>query len=93
MSVLLIWQEVPYVSLYLLPDEVEEKYRQELTQSHNRLINDLDWENNAGLNTLNGLMYGSDTGDGKGEFEIYKVSNSTPLTENITRVYISGIFP
>lgn len=98
-SVLLIWEEVPEdTKLYVIPNDVAEKYRHYLTEAHGNMINHTGWENNKGLLFLNTAL--ADQGDGVAEkgfeeylgiFARYKVSLESPLkNQNITTVYHSG---
>lgn len=60
---LLIWQEVPEnTRLFLIPNEVADKFREYLTEAQNRLINS-DVMNN-GMRFLNTALYEFDAEDG-----------------------------
>ena len=92
---LLIWEEVPEeTKLYLIPNEVAEKYESFLKDAHNNLINTVGWEEHPGLFFLNTALGDEVPEPGYeehlGVLRQYKVDTADPLTENITKVYLSG---
>ena len=96
MHTLLIWEEVPEKTrLFVIPNEVADKYVHFLEQAHNKLINSDD--SNDGMNFLNyALFTGEEEWDEKfkeyrGLFSSYEVNLENPITDFIiTSVYYSG---
>lgn len=100
---LLIWEVVPEATeLYLIPNDVADKYRNFLNQAHNRMINSDNM--NDGMNFLNAALCESASDNGleepwiqhTGVFAKYKqdfkqhpihIMNADSL---ITSVYLSG---
>lgn len=91
---LLIWEMIPEETrLYLIPDEVAEKYTKYLKEAHNHLIN--RDKMNDGLRFLNTALGTEDPEkgfeDSVGVFAAYKVDKQYALTDqHITAVYHSG---
>jgi hypothetical protein len=95
-STLLIWEEVPDTTkLYVIPNEVADKYRSFLEQAQNKLIN--NDEMNPGLAFVNTALGEEVSEEGfeehLGIFRQYEVKLDNPLVDqNITTVYHSGFY-
>lgn len=98
-STLLIWEEIPEeTKLYVIPNEVADKFKHYLAKAQGNFINGRDWETNEGLKFLNTALSEEDDSvpepgfeEHKGIFAQYKTRIHTPLTEqHITAVYHTG---
>lgn len=91
---LLVWEEIPEDrALYLIPNEVADKYRPYLTEAQNRFIN--SDVTNGGMDFLNTALADEAPAPGfeehLGVLRSYKIDLSTPLENtSITHVYLSG---
>jgi hypothetical protein len=104
-TTLLIWEEVPEnTKLYLIPNEIVEKYKEHLDQAHGHMINEEGWDENPGLKVLSAALMGDDEGEVDEGFEEFRgvfteyLAHDTsagepikPLTDvNVTAIYFSG---
>ena len=99
---LLIWEMVPeYHELYLIPNDVADKYRAFLNQAHNQFIN--SDPTNDGMDFLNAALCETDSNNGltepwiqyAGIFSSFKQDTKNPIhlmnaDTLITSVYLSG---
>jgi len=99
---LLIWEMVPeYHELYLIPNDVADKYRDFLNQAHNHFIN--SDKMNDGMNFLNAALSETASDNGleepwiqyTGVFTKFKQDTKHPIhlmnaDALITSVYLSG---
>lgn len=92
---LLIWEIVPeQTELYLIPNDVADKYRSYLTAAHHKLINAS--EMNEGLAFLNAATckkeeyVEADWIDFACVLSQYRQDQAVPIEAEITKVYLSG---
>lgn len=94
---LLVWEEIPEnTKMFMIPNEIADKYRNYLEEAHNRYIN-ID-ETNDGMNFLNYALAKEKWAEGypmeehTGVFADYEVNfKNNPISNvQITFVYHSG---
>lgn len=97
MNTLIIWENVPEsLTLYIIPNEIADKYRNFLEQAHGTYIN--SGKENEGTNFVNNAIaegkyeeYEGSNEDYHGLFASYKVNGEAPVAGvDINYVYYTG---